>query len=314
MRLRYQGIILLGALALVFNCRPERTPPPEVEVDEPDPSATPVEEYVPPEVPTFVRVEAGSFVMGSPETEESRADNETQHPVRITRDYLLQMHEVTQGEWRGVFGNNPTRHPHCGDFCPIDTVNWWDALSYANARSAEQGLTECYGLSGCSNQPGEEFDCASATFVGLDCDGYRIPTEAEWEYAARAGTEGFGFGEIDEVAWHQDNAERRTHPVGQKEPNAWGFYDMFGNVQEWVWDGYGPYELDNAVDPLGLEGTRSRVLRGGSWTSLPRRARAAYRSELEPGITGRLGGLGFRLARTAPDDWQPGGQSADDVE
>ena len=302
MRSRYQGIILLAVLALMIDCRPERKSPVEVEVDEPDPSATPVEEYVPPEVPTFVRIEAGSFRMGSPVTQEPRLENEVQHPVRISRDFLLQTHEVTQGEWISVFGNNPSRNAQCGDYCPVDSVNWWDALSYANARSEAEGLTECYRLTGCSGAPGAELDCSRATFIGFDCDGFRLPTEAEWEYAARAGLEEPHYGELNDVAWHQENAERRSRRVGQKEPNPWGLYDVYGNIQEWVWDGYGPYELDNVVDPTGVEGARSRVLRGGGWTSPERMARAAYRSELEPGITGRLGGLGFRLARTAPEN------------
>ena len=302
MRTRYFGIILIGVLAVTIDCRPEQTP---VEVDTGRPHhrpGPPPPEYVPPDVPAFVRVAAGSFRMGSPVNEPNRADNEAQHTVTLTRDFLLQAHEVTQREWQAAFGNNPSRNQGSGEYCPVDSVSFWDALSYANSRSEAEGLDECYRLSGCTGEPGDGFGCSGVTFVGLDCDGYRLPTEAEWEYAARAGTEGHVYGPIDDVAWHEQNSYEFTHPVGQKTSNAWGLHDMLGNVWEWTWDAYEPYSARDVVDPTGANSGGTHVLRGGSWNYRGDRVRVAYRNELEPGITGRNGSLGFRLARTAPPE------------
>jgi len=301
MRTQHLGIILLAVLGMTIDCRPEQTP---VEVDTGRPRhrpGPPPPEYVPPEVPTFVRVTAGSFLMGSPVNEPNRADNEAQHTVTLTRDFLLQAHEVTQREWTAAFDNNPSRNQGGGEYCPVDSVSWWDALSYANFRSSGEGLDECYRLSGCTGEPGNGLDCSGATFVGLDCTGYRLPTEAEWEYAARAGTDAHVYGPIDDIAWHEQNSYRFTHPVGQKTANAWGLHDMLGNVWEWTWDAFEPYSPSDVVDPTGSDDRGgTHVLRGGSWNYQGDRVRVAYRNELEPGITGRNGSLGLRLARTAP--------------
>ena len=125
---------------------------------------------------------------------------------------------------------------------------------------------------------------------------YRLPTEAEWEYAARAGTIGDRYGNVDAIAWYQDNSGGRTHPVGRKAPNTWGLYDMLGNVWEWTQDWYGDYPGGSVTDPQGSASGSERVFRGGSWSYLARYCRASYRSNFSPG--GRSTVLGFRLLRT----------------
>ena len=255
----------------------------------------------------FVRISAGSFQMGSPRSESGRDYDETQHRVTITRDFYLQAHEVTQGEWRSLMGNNPSRFSSCGDDCPVENVNWWEAVAYANALSRREGLQECYTLAGCgSTDPGEDMECSSVSFVGLDCRGYRLPTEAEWEYAARAGTTtawycGSSESCVGRIAWYDDNAGGRTHPVGEKAANDWGLYDMSGNVWEWVWDWYDSdyYSSSPSRDPAGPRTGQNRGHRGGSWNYFARNVRSAYRSVSAPGSRGNRF-IGFRLARSAP--------------
>ena len=240
----------------------------------------------------FVLIEGGSFQMGSPSSEPNRDSDETQHWVTITRDFFMQAHEVTQGQWREIMGDNPSSFSSCGSDCPVESVTWYEAVDYANAVSRQQGLEECYRVSG-----------TSVTFDGLDCDGYRLPTEAEWEYAARAGTTtawhcGSSDSCVSGIAWYSSNSASTTHPVGQKSPNAWGLYDMSGNVWEWVWDWYGSYSTGSVTDPLGASSGQYRVRRGGSWGNLARYVRSAFRGLGAPGLRSNI--LGLRLARSAP--------------
>ena len=149
----------------------------------------------------------------------------------------------------------------------------------------------------CSGTPGKDFLCLDVQFVGLDCDGYRLPTEAEWEYAARAGTTvGRYVARLENIAWYDANAEGSPRPVAQKAPNAWGLYDMLGNVWEWTWDDHAAYPDGAASDPLGPDQRFERVHRGGGWTSAVTDCRAARRDYNQP--TYRFSDLGFRLART----------------
>ena len=253
----------------------------------------------------FVRISAGSFQMGSPSSESGRDDDESRHRVTITRDFYLQAHEVTQGEWRSLMGNNPSNFSSCGNNCPVEMVNWWEAVAYANALSRREGLQECYTLSGCgSTDPGEGMECLSVSFVGLDCSGYRLPTEAEWEYSARAGTTtawycGSNESCVDGIAWYTGNAGSRTHPVGEMRPNDWGLYDMAGNVWEWVWDWYDSdyYSSSPSSDPTGPRTGQNRAVRGGGWGNYARNVRSANRALSRPGYRGSYG---FRLARSAP--------------
>jgi formylglycine-generating enzyme required for sulfatase activity len=220
--------------------------------------------------------------MGSPTGEEGRYDDETQHSVTITRAYCMKATEVTQGEWQAVMGSNPSSFANRGANCPVEKVSWDDAVGYANALSRREGLPECY---------------TGSTFSGLGCRGYRLPTEAEWEYAARAGTTGATYGNLDSVAWYDKNSGYATHPVGQKQPNAWGIYDMLGNVWEWTGDWHAAYPGESWEPHVAKLLGRARVYRGGSWTYNVREARAARRDGSTPGA--RFTDLGFRLARTA---------------
>ncbi len=232
----------------------------------------------------FVEIPAGVFMMGSPSSEEGRYDDETQREVRITRPFWLKTTEVTQGEWESVMGSNPSHFSSCGKNCPVENVSWFDAIGYMNKLSEREGLERCYESDG--------------RFKGLRCTGYRLPTEAEWEYAARAGTTGARYGSLDSVGWYRGNSGRRTQAVGQKTPNAWGLYDMLGNVYEWVQDWYGAYPSGAVVDPLGPYSGARRVYRGGYWDGGARYLRAAIRGDGTPGV--RSNRIGFRLSRSMP--------------
>ena len=162
---------------------------------------------------TFVYIKPGSFLMGSPSDETGRSADETQHRVTLTKGFYMQTTEVTQGQWQTVMEKKPAYFQDCGDLCPVESVSWDDVQKFIDILNQRPGTHR-----------------------------YRLPTEAEWEYAARAGTTGsFAGSSVDNVAWHRDNSGDRTHPVGMKAPNAWNLYDMHGNVSEWVQDWYEEY-------------------------------------------------------------------------
>ncbi|MBP7127185.1 SUMF1/EgtB/PvdO family nonheme iron enzyme [Myxococcota bacterium] len=247
----------------------------------------------------WVWIPPGTFRMGSPEGEEESVDSERPcHEVTITRGFYLKAMPVTQGEWEDLVGNNPSLFNGRGSReCPVEQVSWWDAAAYCNALSRREGLPEAYDLVRAKGTPGTaKYSCGEVRFRGLDCPGYRLPTEAEWEYAARAGTEGARYGELGDVAWYDGNSGGSPHPVGGKQPNGWGLYDMLGNVLEWVWDWYGGYSSGGKVDPLGPQTGQIRVARGGSWYDCARLVRAANRVMGFPGF--RSFALGFRPARS----------------
>jgi formylglycine-generating enzyme required for sulfatase activity len=236
----------------------------------------------------LVLIPAGDFLMGVPDSEKDAFEGEKpQHRVRITRPFYLAATEVTQGQYRAVTGANPS-HWKGSDDLPVEQVSWNDAIVFCNTLSEREGLKPYYIRGG---------------GVQSSSEGYRLPTEAEWEYACRAGTTmRFGFGDADaslkEYAWCIENSERKTHSVGQKRPNAWGLYDMHGNVWEWCWDGYDGkyYARSPDADPLGpTEGAVGRVFRGGCWNDFPRICRVAHRNAGSPDE--RHSSLGFRVAR-----------------
>jgi formylglycine-generating enzyme required for sulfatase activity len=219
----------------------------------------------------FVLIPAGTFQMGSDDS-DARVNEKPVHTVRITQPFYLDKYEVTQGQWQAVMGNNPSKFT--GDANrPVESVSWDDVQEFIRRLNAREG---------------------GAT--------YRLPTEAEWEYAARAGTTThWSFGDeasqLGRYAWCGENAGRQTHPVGQLQPNPWGLYDMHGNVWEWVQDWYGSYASGTAVDPAGPSSGSDCVYRGGGWSSDASGSRSAIRVDGPP--WGRSIDLGFRLLRVA---------------
>ena len=212
----------------------------------------------------FVWVPPGEFRMGST---SAGAGAVPLTQVRISEGFWLGKYEVTQSEWEAVMGSNPSRFGNCGGDCPVERVSWSDVQGFIGRLNAREGR-----------------------------EVYRLPREAEWEYAARAGTTGDRYGDLSANAWYAGNSGRRTHPVGLKLPNGWGLYDMLGNVWEWVGDWHGGYPGGRVTDPGGPGSGSYRVRRGGGWRSIARYARASARSYDDPGI--RNNGLGFRLLRT----------------
>ena len=215
----------------------------------------------------FVRVPAGEFLMGST-SEEAHSREQPVTRVRISRAFELGKHEVTQADWEAVMGSNPSSFDECGGDCPVENVSWDDVQEFIGRLNALEGEAR-----------------------------YRLPTEAEWEYAARAGTSGDRYaGDLDAIAWYSENSGGSTHAVGQKAPNAFRLHDMLGNVFEWVQDRYGGYPGGSLTDPRGPGSGGYRVVRGGSWYFNAGACRASTRYELEFGY--RDYALGFRLLRT----------------
>jgi formylglycine-generating enzyme required for sulfatase activity len=234
----------------------------------------------------MIRIHGGTFTMGSPDSEPGREDDETRHLVRVS-DFFISRYEVTQEEYREVMGADLSEFK--GDSLPVEQVSWFDAIEYCNRRSLMEDLIPAYTVSGSGDRRDVTWN--------RDANGYRLPTEAEWEYACRAGTTApySGGDSVDSAGWHDGNSGHTTHPVGQKEASAWGLYDMHGNVYEWCQDWYGEYADGAQEDPAGTASSSSRVVRGGSWGSLARYLRSAYRY-----FTPSNGSsyVGFRLARS----------------
>ncbi len=256
----------------------------------------------------WIRVPAGTFTMGSPLAEACREAGkfrETQHEVTLTHAFQISDTETTQGQFEARMGHNPASDVACGSDCPVDAVTWDEAVSYCNTLSKAANLTACYDCMG---------PCATATaFEGqkiYDCPGYRLPTEAEWEYAVRAGTSsGFYSGPISScdgydanantIGWYFANSGMTLHQAKRKKENPWGLYDMAGSVWEWTHDWFAlDLGADAATDPAGaLQPTIGHMLRGGSAEVKPQFLRSASRWNYQPPKT-RLKFQGFRCVRT----------------
>ncbi|MFC1889003.1 SUMF1/EgtB/PvdO family nonheme iron enzyme [Thermodesulfobacteriota bacterium] len=230
---------------------------------------------------------------------------EGHYKIEISAPFRISKYEVTQGLWREVIGNNPSYWSNCGDDCPVESVNWWDACYFCNEISKEEGYEECYEMRGCDYYVAGQDDgywCEEVEFKGVDCDGYRLPTEAEWEYACRAGRKALDYTgntgvDLLNVGWYKKNSEGTTRPVGQKKANDWGLYDMHGNVWEWCWDRYGAYPSGKASDPIGPPNGKTRVLRGGSYYMKPAWAYSSVRHYFKPYKGTHQ--IGFRLVQKA---------------
>ena len=254
----------------------------------------------------FVLAEGGTFNMGSPESENWRIEDELQHKVTVSSFYI-DPYETTQEDYEKLMGSNPSTFK--GEKFPVENITWMEAVQYANAKSEQAGLTPAYTIS------------SDTVSWDMSADGYRLPTEAEWEYACRAGTEtpfnteksldaseanfyGHYPYEIEENYFNDSVLEAKpgeyrqtTVEVGSFEPNAWGLYDCHGNVNEWCWDYYGEYDVDKAEDPTGAETGTRHVYRGGGWNDFAKNMRSAYRAAGETDMTSY--NLGVRLVRNA---------------
>ncbi len=217
--------------------------------------------------PEMIKIPAGSFEMGSDKSD----DEGPIHTVTIAKPLLIGKTEVTQGQWKSIMGVNPSRYSDCGDTCPVENVSWNDANEFIQKLNAKTGKQ------------------------------YRLPSEAEWEYACRAGmqNEYCGGDNANSVAWYYATSGESTHPVATKQPNAWGLYDMSGNVWEWVEDIYHPDYIGAPTDGSAWQGDGvKRVLRGGSWFLYAFGVRPTYRNFNLP--TFRYYDIGFRVAATLP--------------
>jgi len=245
-------------------------------------------------------IPAGEFIMGD---DNGDADERPAHKAQVGAFYM-DTHEVTQQAYESLMKKNPSKFK--GPDKPVEQVDWYRAVLYCNMRSIKEGLKPCYD--------------PNSLACDFQADGYRLPTEAEWEYACRAGTQTkYSFGDdpakLKTYAWFKANADKATHPVGQKAANPWGLYDMHGNVAEWCHDVYGEtyYQKSESTNPHGPATGNKRVLRGGGWSANDEGCRSAIRASENARFADACFGsdaYGFRCVRKAPPQtMQPQTQS-----
>jgi len=259
----------------------------------------------------MVHIPGGSFQMGS----ASERDERPVHTVTLSSFYMGK-YEVTQEQWEAVMGNNPSNYTSSPAYRevqekrPVERVRWYDVLVFCNKLSIAEGLNPAYSISG-STDPSTwgnvltiiNFKMFDKVKIVSDSTGYRLPTEAQWEYAAKGGNGSpgnykySGGDNADGVAWYASNSGSKTHEVGKKAPNGLGLYDMSGNVMEWCWDFEGNYTSAAQTDPMGASFGTVRVIRGGGWNASIEGVRSAIRKGIKPDT--RLDYLGFRLVRPA---------------
>jgi len=233
-------------------------------------------------------IPSGTFTMGCTSEQSNCYGDETPtHKVTLTKDFYMMESEVTQELYQRVMNRNPSRFQ--GLNRPVEKVNWFDAVKFANKLSSMEGLEQCYTING-----------NTVTWSKKECTGWRLPTEAEWEYAARGGQsyKYAGSNSVGDVAWYDGNSDDKTHDVCGKKSNGYGLCDMSGNVYEWVWDWKDSYSGNDGTDLVGPASGPDRVGRGGSWGIGARDSRVSIRNYFDP--TRRGFGLGFRLSRISP--------------
>jgi len=301
--LRFFDNAYLGAKPVVVQLpKPEPAPEYIVPAEERPP------EYIVTVPKNMVRIQGGTFTMGSSANEPERRNDETQHQVTVSSFYIGK-YQVTQKEYQELMGKNPSLFK--GDNLPVERVSWYDAVEYCNALSLKEGLMPAYTIDkdrSDANNKNENDTLRWLVTLNKNANGYRLPTEAEWEYACRAGTTTpFNTGNnitTGNANYNGNNPynnnskgeyRQKTTNVGSFSPNPFGLYDMHGNVCEWCWDWYGSYASGEQKDPTGAISDFYRVVRGGSWDDSGQDLRSAFRNGLTP--LGSRDDFGFRLVR-----------------
>lgn len=248
------------------------------------------------------RIPRGRWLIGSPESEPNRYGDESQHSITLSA-YWMDTTEISRSLFRKLMGHDPSLQ-ECPDDCPVENVTWFEAILFSNARSKASLRDTAYQYSALIKSPEGSVTSLSNLVIRPGTDGFRLPTEAQWEVAARAGSSAsWAWGDdstsAQNFAWHQTNSSNQPHPIGTLRPNAWGFHDLHGNVSEWIWDWYDGYRLQDTLDPQGSVWSDQRVFRGGNWSSSTKWMRCALRDGAGPSY--RASTLGFRCVRPASD-------------